>query len=191
MQINNWKDIAYLESGTKSQRQAFMLLKEYKVLESLSAFNPILVSTVCVDLDIVGSDLDIICQHNDLNIFKNILNDRYGSCSGYKQWERLSNYEEVVTSFFIDDIEVEIFGLRLNTEKQSAYRHLVMMDRCLKVGGEGLRQQVKNLKVSGLKTEPAFAHILGLKGDPFLAFLELERLDDNQLKTMIKNSGNI
>ncbi|WP_157196974.1 hypothetical protein [Marinomonas sp. S3726] len=55
MQIKNWKDIAYLESGTKSRRQACMLLKEYKTLESLFVFKPILVSTVCVDLDVAGS----------------------------------------------------------------------------------------------------------------------------------------
>ena len=55
MQINNWKDIAYLENGTQRQHQAFRLLKKHIVLESLSAFDPILVSTVCVDLDITGS----------------------------------------------------------------------------------------------------------------------------------------
>ncbi|WP_438464496.1 DUF4269 domain-containing protein [Marinomonas sp. PE14-40] len=191
MQINNWKDIAYLENGTQSQHQAFRLLKKHKVLESLSAFDPILVSSVCVDLDIESSDLDIICQHNGLNILKNTLNDTFGNYSRYKQWEKESNNEEVVTSFFVDDIEIEIFSSRLMTEDQFAYRHLVMMDRCLRVGGERLKQKVKTLKVSGIKTEPAFAQILGLKGDPFLAFLELEKLDDIQLNTLVKNSDNI
>jgi hypothetical protein len=39
----------------------------------------------------------------------------------------------------------------------------------------------KGLERSGLKTEPSFAKILKLSGDPFLAFLNLEKLNEYEL----------
>ena len=63
-----------------------------------------------------------------------------------------------------------------------------MVERSLRIGGEPLRKKIRELKVSGLKTEPSFAKVLGLSGDPFLAFLELEDIDDDQLTELIKKS---
>ena len=188
MGTKKWKNISYLEKGTEKQKSAFVTLKKHNILDYLSPFNPILVSTVCVDLDIDGSDLDIICQHQDLDEFRSSIMSRFGNYPNFKQWMRKSKCEEVVTSFHADDFEIEIFSSTAPVEDQFAYRHLSMMERALLIGGEPLRQKVKELKRSGLKTEPSFAKILGLSGDPFLAFLELEKLSDNQLSELIKQS---
>jgi len=40
--------------------------------------------------------------------------------------------------------------------------------------GEDFRQQIIALKKAGYKTEPAFANILNLKGDPYTALLEFK-----------------
>ena len=186
MRTKNWHDISYLASGTDRQKKAFDTLTRHRILDHLSSCSPVLVSTVCVDLDIEGSDLDIICRHENLSGFKRLVNGRFGSYPCFKQWMRSSASEEIVTSFYADDFEIEIFSSTVPVEEQFAYRHLKLMERTLKIGGGTLRQKVKALKRSGLKTEPAFAKILGLSGDPYLAFLGLEKLNEDQLSELIR-----
>ncbi|MNY83296.1 hypothetical protein D3C86_2259750 [compost metagenome] len=43
----------------------------------------------------------------------------------------------------------------------------------LSIHGEQFRQHIIELKKQGLKTEPAFAQALGIKGDPYLELLKL------------------
>lgn len=38
--------------------------------------------------------------------------------------------------------------------------------------GEEFRKQIIALKLRGIKTEPAFADLLGLEGDPYKAILD-------------------
>lgn len=44
--------------------------------------------------------------------------------------------------------------------------HQILLKR-----GDDFKQQIIGLKLKGLKTEPAFAKLLGFKGDPYLALL--------------------
>lgn len=187
MKHTNWQNISYLRSGNDKQKSAFATLKKHHILEYLSPYNPVLVSTICVDLDIEGSDLDIICQHKRPDVFERHVKKRYETYPDFRQWVRKSDFEGVVTCFHADDFEIEIFSSTLPVREQFAYRHLSMMDRILKTGGEDLRKKVKRLKMSGLKTEPSFAEILGLAGDPFTAFLELEKLSDSRLSQLVRS----
>lgn len=45
--------------------------------------------------------------------------------------------------------------------------------KLLQQHGEDFRQQVVALKKAGIKTEPAFAKLLQLPGDPYEALLQL------------------
>ena len=38
--------------------------------------------------------------------------------------------------------------------------------------GPAFKEQIRGLKRNGLKTEPAFAKLLGLNGDPYRAVLD-------------------
>lgn len=188
MKTSDWKDISYLEKGTESQRRAFDAITKHEILDSLSSYHPVLVSTVCVDLDIEGSDLDIICQHNNQDELKSTVKSLFGTYRNFRQWVRESDSNEAVACFHVDGFDIEIFGSIVSVEAQFVYRHLSMMARILEIGGEVLRERVRAIKMSGSKTEPAFARILGLPGDPFLAFLELEQLDDVQLDDLVRKS---
>lgn len=52
-----------------------------------------------------------------------------------------------------------------------AFRHMVVEHQILCTREEGFRQKILNLKRQGYKTEPAFAKVLGLRGDPYEAIL--------------------
>ena len=69
---------------------------------------------------------------------------------------------------------MEIFGQAVPTAQQNGFRHLLVEAAVLEAGGRTWRRAVRQLKKQGLKTEPAFAFLLQLTGDPYVALLELE-----------------
>jgi hypothetical protein len=71
-------------------------------------------------------------------------------------------------------LSVEVFGQALPATQQYAFRHLVVEAAILEAGGEPWRTAVRQLKQRGLKTEPAFAQLLYLPGEPYEDLLTLE-----------------
>jgi len=59
--------------------------------------------------------------------------------------------------------------------------------RLLAIGGDGFRRAVMAARRSGLKTEPAFAAVLGLDGDPYEALLYLEAVPDEGVNAILKD----
>ncbi len=54
----------------------------------------------------------------------------------------------------------------------------------LDIFGESAHQELRELKVSGLKTEPAIVEYLGLSGDPYLSLLKLEQMSDQAIRLL-------
>ncbi len=181
-----WRDISYLSNGTERQRSAFANLQEARVLETLRDYNPVLVSTVCLDIDIESSDLDIICEAMDLNAFAAFLTSAFGSFRRFTVRHSTSQESAVIAQFFHDDWEYEVFAQRIPVERQNAFRHLVQIDRVLSCGGESCRKKIRALKRAGMKTEPALATLLGLDGNPYRAVLALEALSDEELLAKVR-----
>jgi hypothetical protein len=69
--------------------------------------------------------------------------------------------------------------------EQAGWRHFVVEQRLLAQGGQSLAATVMALRRGGLKTEPAFAAALKLRGDPYHALLELDRFGDQILADLI------
>jgi len=176
-----WRDISYLEHGTPRQRLAYSCLTGLKILDALKQFDPILVSTVCLDIDTPASDLDIICEAHDPELFHAIVAKYFGTYSRFNVRRSESDPSAVVCQFFTDDFEVEIFAHNVPTEQQNAYRHLIQINRVVTLGGAAVREAVRNLKLAGIKTEPAIARILALEGDPYKAVLDLEHRSDGDI----------
>jgi ribosomal protein S18 acetylase RimI-like enzyme len=61
----------------------------------------------------------------------------------------------------------------------------VIEGRLLVIGGAALRERVRELKRAGVKTEPAFAQVLGLAGDPYAALLALEDWSTPRLRSLV------
>lgn len=170
----NFDTIAYLQYGNYRQIQVFNLLTRHQILEQLSEFDPIVVGTIPIDIDIESSDIDIICYCNNSEHFADRIATLFQKEDGFKIWENNKiDPGATVATFTIEDFTVEIFGQDIPTRQQVAYRHMIIENRILLEKGEEFRKRVIELKRQGLKTEPAFALLLELVGDPYTELLHL------------------
>ncbi len=169
----NFFDISYLQSGKEKQQKAYQVLTEHQILEKLAAFTPVLAGTIPINIDIESSDLDIICHVQDKAAFIKTLTDRFQNEKGFMISENLT-FQSIKANFFMAGFEFEIFGQPIPTIQQNAYLHMLIEHQILLEKGETFRQDIIRLKNQGIKTEPAFAQLLGLKGDPYEALLGLE-----------------
>ncbi|WCL50632.1 DUF4269 domain-containing protein [Leptospira sp. GIMC2001] len=165
--------IDYLKEGNNRQRQAFSILTNNQILSKLKQFDPILVGTIPINIDIENSDLDIICCFTDKLEFYNSVTQNFCKESSFTIQES-QNYNtlSIVANFFVDEFRIEIFGQNILTKQQFAYRHLIAEYNLLKKYGENFRQQIIGLKRQGHKTEQAFAIALNLSGDPYMELLK-------------------
>jgi hypothetical protein len=170
-----FEGLEYLKSGTTRQRLAFALLSENEIFTKLEGFDPILTGTVPINIDIEGSDLDIICYWKNKEDFLRVLHDNFSGYKGFVIADKvIKGLQTVVCNFSIADFALEIFGQNRPTREQEAFRHMMVEYQILTQRGENFREDILKLKRSGIKTEPAFAHLLGLSGDPYEALLQYE-----------------
>jgi len=166
----------YLKKGNELQQKSYNLLTKHRILELLSDFDPILVGTIPIDIAIESSDLDIGCYWKDKYGFITTVHKAF---SGYQDFscQELDNgaMEAIVANFSIDGIAIEIFGQNIPTREQNGYRHMLIEHRILQERGVAFREAVIALKKSGIKTEPAFAQLLQIEGDPYLGLLEYKK----------------
>ncbi|MGI9221385.1 MAG: DUF4269 domain-containing protein [Woeseiaceae bacterium] len=157
------------------------VLADLRLLQKLALYEPMVIGTPPLGIDIDSSDIDIACTAADLEQFKSDVTKTFGNeaefCVGNIQ--RLPE-PAVRAAFIAEGWEIELFCQSIPIAKQWGVRHFLVELRLLTLK-PALRSKVIELKKSGLKTEPAFAKILNLAGDPYEAMLELEDLPDEEL----------
>ena len=184
---NQFSNIIYLKQGNLKQKSAYKILEELKVFKALNNYNPILVGTIPIDIDIENSDLDIICEVHEHDIFEEILWNEYkGSSSFHMSRQYIRGIETSFCGFKYNEFDIEIFGQPVPVFEQNGYCHMVIEKKILDIGGNKLKEEIKKLKRAGLKTEPAFAKYLGLKGDPFEEMLKLSLQSEEELFKLIE-----
>ncbi len=168
-----FNNIEYLKSGAERQQQAYRVLTAYQVLDKLEAYTPVLVGTIPINIDIESSDLDILCYWTDKREFMIAAQQLFGNQPRFCMREDEEN-EAVIVNFLLDDLEVELFGQNIPVKEQRAYRHMIVEHELLYKHGDEFRKMIIELKKQGYKTEPAFAHLLGLEGDPYEELLNYD-----------------
>jgi hypothetical protein len=181
-----WQDVSYLLDGNERQREAYHALQRLQVFDVLRDYAPVLVGTIPIAIDVVESDLDIVCEAHDLDAFQHDVTVAFGQEEGFRVKRSLKRGIPSVVAKFQAGFPIEIFGQPLPVTEQNAYRHLVVEARLLAIGGEQARREIKQLKRSGLKTEPAFARHFNLEGDSYKALLELSRLGEHALRERVE-----
>jgi hypothetical protein len=173
--LPDFLDIEYLRTGSELQRKAYHTLLRSKILYHLAPFQPVLTGTLPLDIFIGGkSDLDIICCSAAFQPVEKILLSHFASATGFIFFEKMiRSVPTLLCRFQLDAFPIEIFCQHKPVLEQWAYRHMIVEYDLLKKYGEPFKQQVIELKQQGIKTEPAFAQLLGLTGDPYEALLNL------------------
>lgn len=174
-------NINYLKSGNTVQQKAYRILTGYKIIHHLQDFTPVLAGTIPLEINIDGSDLDIICYWQDKQLFKDTVNQHFSLHKSYNLREAdINGHASVIANFCIEDFEIEIFGQNIPIAEQYGYRHMIIEYDILHKKGEDFKSRIIELKKQGHKTEPAFAILLGLKSNnPYEALLNYE-LHKNQ-----------
>jgi len=181
-----WKDISYLLDGNTKQKKAYKILNELKVFDVLQGYNPILVGTIPINIDIENSDLDIICEVYDFDEFENIIKDKFDKMKKFKLYKEVNDKSVIISANFIyDEFIIEIFGQGLPTTMQNGYKHMLIENRILNICGEDFRDEILNLKKAGIKTEPAFAKCLNIQGNPYDELLKLDNLSNQEILQLL------
>jgi len=171
--MTDFSNIEYLKSGNQQQQKAYKILTQNRILSKLAEFDPILIGTIPINIDIENSDLDIICYWKNKIDFKEKLNSVFGKENEFTIREAIINEKEsIIANFKINDFEIEVFGQNTPTKNQNGYKHMIIEHEILQSKGENFRLEIIKLKQKGYKTEPAFAFLLGLKGDPYIELLD-------------------
>lgn len=189
--MEKFKDVEYLKVGNLKQKQSYKILKNIKIFKILEEFNPILVGTIPIGVDVDKSDLDIVCEINLKNkdSLKNISTKNFSQFKNFKIIDTFSTTGVVVINFFVDDMEIEIYASKVSSFETNGYRHMIIEERILSCCSLKFKEKIVALKKSGIKTEPAFAKLLKLNGNPYEELLNLEFLSDEEIVDKLKELG--
>ena len=106
-----FRNPSYLTRGNARQQHAYRALESLKLFRILRAYTPILTGTIPLNIDIRGSDLDVICAAHDLDAFTRAVTDAFGVRSGFRiKREAIKGVESVIVNFDYGGFPIEIFG---------------------------------------------------------------------------------
>ena len=176
----------YLLKGNDRQKLAFEVLRTLRILDVLADYDPVLTGTIPIDVDLPGSDLDIICEWPEDDQFEPIIRDHYGLQPDFQlRHYTILGLDTIVANFRFtstgtgpEGFPIEIFGHNLPVEHQMAYRHMRKEYEILQARDESFRADVRALKDTGHSTEAAFALLLDIPGDPYVNLLTYELPSD-------------
>lgn len=154
----------YLKEGNDKQKRAYEVLIKYEIFEKLSNYSPILAGTIPIEIDIEGSDLDIICEVKNETEFLEVLNQILPQNIDFTIEKNIINNENcIILNCILEGFPIEIFGQTKPTTQQNAYRHMITEHKILQEKGEDFKQKIIELKKQGIKTEPAFGLLMNLE----------------------------
>lgn len=168
----DFKNIDYLSSGNELQKQLYHSIVSHQLIPLLQEFDPIVVGTIPIDIAITGSDVDILLYAENLDALAQYLETTFGKYPFFHtEQSKQRDLKSLNSSFALDKFIIEIFAQPIPTDQQMGYLHMVKEYQILLKQSPHFKEEIIRLKREGMKTEPAFAHLLGLEGDPYLALL--------------------
>tara|TARA_R110000868_G_scaffold20678_5_gene87143 strand:+ start:9501 stop:10454 length:954 start_codon:yes stop_codon:yes gene_type:complete len=169
----HYHSLAHIINIEKNDR-ASSFLQHSQILSKLSHFKPLISGTIPLGIDTPNSDLDILFETADFDLFKAEVLKLFKDAS-FSQ-----DQQHILAKTSHQGLEVELYASALSPLQQNAHRHLRIEGRLLKLLGQSFKDKVMALKVQGIKTEPAFGQLLGLE-QPYQELLDLYFCTDLEL----------
>ena len=183
---NYFLAMEYQNTPTISQARALRILKDLNVFHDLKEFTPAFAGTIPIDVDIEGSDVDILCEVTDFDRFLPRLRECFEGKSNFQITESFyQNVRSIIAHFEHQSMRFEVFGQKKPVTSQNAFQHMMIEARLLKLAGPESHNEIRRIKRQGHKTEPAFAKLFGIPGDGFAELLGLAKLSDEDLLKQI------
>ncbi|MDA8199872.1 MAG: DUF4269 domain-containing protein [Thermaerobacter sp.] len=155
------------------------------VWDALARFHPVMAGSIPLGVDTEASDVDMLVEAGNLKAFGQECEFTWRGRPGFSLTEReWQGAPAVICRFQVDSRFCEVFAQPLPVAEQRGFRHLIAEWRLLIAGGDALRHAVRAARRDGLKTEPAFAGVLGLDGDPYVALL-LDHASEDALREIV------
>ncbi|MGG6896196.1 DUF4269 domain-containing protein [Rhizobium sp. BR 315] len=173
--------------NTRAQYQD--AIERVGIAHHLSAWRWALAGTPPLGIAVESSDIDIVCHAGDDKVFAEKLWHAFSDNEAFKLWQWTGAGRPVLSRFRAQGWVFEIFGSSVPIEDQRAMRHFEIERRLLDLGGARFRQAIIERRRAGQKTEPAFAALLGLGGNPYETMLEIGALTDKDLILLLGRSG--
>ena len=126
------------------------VLNNLGLLQKLAAYEPMVIGTPPLGIDIDSSDIDIACTAADLEQFKSDVINTFGDEAEYCVGN-LERFPEpaVRAAFIAEGWEIELFCQSIPIAEQWGVRHFFVEQRLLTLQ-PALRSKVIDLKKSGL-----------------------------------------
>ncbi|MFB2552451.1 DUF4269 domain-containing protein [Ensifer soli] len=156
---------------------------------ALSPFDPHVAGTPPLGLDLPESDIDILCHAPEPDRFAATVWRTQSGRADFALWQWRGAGRPVIARFAAFGWTIELFAAPEPVRRQPGWRHFAVERRLLDRGGLALRARVMALRRAGMKTEPAFAAVLGLAGDPYRVLLDLDAEDDETLDRRLALAG--
>ena len=135
-------------------------------MEGLALYNPVLCGTIPIRIDTSQSDLDIVMEVYNFDVFEQEMRSLYGSYRGFNIKEKMKGTESIKVNFEFEGFEFELFAQPKPVRNQNAYRHMIV-EHMLLMQRSPYKGRSYSLKGTRFKTEPAFAQVLNIDGDPY------------------------
>ncbi len=162
-----------------------VVIERLAIADKLVQFPSMIIGTPPLGLATQNSDIDVAFQADDLHRFQQEAALAFGEQANYSHHSGCKRGEPYACiQFHAFDWEVELFCQSIPLDQQWGVRHFLVEQRLLQLHPP-LRLAVLELKQRGMKTEPAFASVLGLAGDPNEAILSLDSLSNNELRELV------
>lgn len=179
-----------MKSPTFVQKKSMGALNQLQVFTELQEFQPVFAGTIPLNIEIPGSDIDVICEITDFSRFQKRLRESYEQHTNFIITENFKSGQYSINCCFdAHDFRIEIYGEKKPILQQNGFLHMIAEAKLLEIGGETVREEIRKLKNQGYKTEPAFAHHFNIIGDPYQELIKLAPLSLDEIKSLLKLTG--